>query len=431
MHRCERISTFHAILMVIMRVIEPKELRKRPAKKRRKSHRGRLFVLLATVVIVFGGIYGVLAYSRPLPSTSAQVVNTVAAAQNVNLPWPSYGQAAIGAQDYGVLASSHDGLAVPIASIAKVMVALAVLRQNPLSPGQQGPMITISAADVALYQQAAAQGGSVVEVSEGEQISEYQALQAMLLPSANNIADSLANWAFGSADAYMSYANNMAKGIGMAQTHIADASGFSPGSVSTASDLVKLGIAAMRSPVLAEIVAQQQADIPVAGTVYNVNYLLGEDGIVGIKTGNTASAGGCYLFAAIRVAASGQSITVVGAILGAPSLSTAIRDAQPLLGAAYQGFGTITVIRAGQTVANYSLPWGSYVSAVAQKNLTIFGWRGLAYKPSIGLLALQSPHPAGFRVGTIGVDSNSGRLSVPIVLSKSISAPTGRWRILH
>ncbi|HSX53440.1 MAG TPA: hypothetical protein VLF90_03685 [Patescibacteria group bacterium] len=413
-----------------MRVIEPKELRKRPA-KRKHRHLVRLFVMFVLAMAVLGGTYTAMAYNRALPSTSPELVAGAIPAQNISLPWPSYGQASIGAQGYGVLASSHDGLAVPIASVAKVMVALAVLRQNPIVPGQQGPLITISAHDVDLYQQAAAQGGSVVAVEEGEQISEYQAMQALILPSGNNMADTLAIWAFGSVDAYLTYSNNLAKSLGMASTHLADASGFSPETISTATDLVRLGGAALQNPVLAEIVAQQQADIPVAGTVYNTNFLLGQDGIIGIKTGNTSDAGGCYLFAAIRDVAPGQHITVVGSILGAPSLGVAMRDALPLLDAAYQGFGQITVVKSGQTIANYSLPWGTHVPAIAQKALTIFGWRGATYKPSIGLLPLQQPHSAGYEVGTIGVDSAAGRQTVPVVLSDTTSTPSGHWRIFH
>lgn len=414
-----------------MRVIEPTELHKHSG-KRKRAYKLRVFLGLTAVLILIGGVYTAMAYNRALPSTAPQLmVATTLPAQPVGLPWPAYGQSAVGAQGYGVLASSHDGLAVPIASVAKVLVATAVLRQKPIVSGQQGPLITITAQDVEVFEQAAAEGGSVVTVVEGEQISEYQALQALLLPSGNNMADTLANWAFGSTDAYLAYANNLAKGIGMAGTRIADASGFLPQSVSTASDLVKLGEAAMQNPVLAEIVAQQQAEIPEAGVVYNVNFLLGQDGIIGIKTGNTNAAGGCFLFAAVREVVPGQRVTVVGAILGAPSLNVAMRDAVPLLNAAYQGFGQITVVKAGQTVANYSLPWGTRTTAIAQKSLTIFGWRGLSYKPNFGLLPLQSPQAAGYKVGTVGVDSIAGRKTVPVVLGGSTSSPTTRWRLFR
>ena len=114
---------------------------------------------------------------------------------------------------------------------------------------------------MALYDNYASQDGSVVVVSEGEQISEYQALQAMLLPSANNMADTLAVWAYGSMDNYLAYANNLATSLSLKQTHLADASGFSAQTVSSASDLVELAQTAMNDPVLTQIVSQRQADI--------------------------------------------------------------------------------------------------------------------------------------------------------------------------
>jgi D-alanyl-D-alanine carboxypeptidase len=59
------------------------------------------------------------------------------------------------------------------------------------------------------------------------------------------------------------------------------------------------------------------ARVPVAGTVVNTNHLLGLDGDIGIKTGSTSEAGGCLLFA-VRTAAGGVPVTLVGAVLGQP-----------------------------------------------------------------------------------------------------------------
>ncbi len=96
-------------------------------------------------------------------------------------------------------------------------------------------------------------------------------------------------------------------------------------------DLVKLAEIAINHPVISEIVKQEQADLPVAGTVYNVNNLLGKHGVIGIKTGNTDEAGGCYLFSARRKIDATHEITVVGAIMGAPARDKALNDSLPLL----------------------------------------------------------------------------------------------------
>ncbi len=272
-----------------------------------------------------------------MPQASTQIVDRLdVPAQVPKFDWPTYGQAAFGAHDYGVLATSGQQKPFPMASVAKTVTALAILKQKPLTRGEQGPILTLTNADVAIYNRYVAQNGSVALVESGEQITEYQALQAIMLPSANNMAETLANWAFGSQADYVAYANNLVKSYGMTNTHIVDASGFSPGTTSTAQDLVLLGTRAMANPILAEIVAQTQATLPVAGLVRNVNYQLGENGVIGIKTGNTAEAGGCYLMAATRTFDAKHTLTLIVAVMGAPNLATAMRDSLAVLATSYQ-----------------------------------------------------------------------------------------------
>jgi hypothetical protein len=87
--------------------------------------------------------------------------------------------------------------------------------------------------------------------------------------------------------------------------------------VSTAADQLRLVDRAMRLPVFASIVATPSATLPVAGTVHNTNTLLGHNGFVGVKTGSTAAAGGCFAFRAIRWI-DGKRTTITGVVLGQP-----------------------------------------------------------------------------------------------------------------
>ena len=120
--------------------------------------------------------------------------------------------------------------------------------------------MTITQADVDIYNRYVAQDGSVVPVTVGEKITLYQMLQALMLPSANNIADSMAIWAYGSLQNYSLAANKYVAAHGMNITHIgSDASGLAPDTVGTAHDLVLLGKLAMEHPVLSAIVGQQTA----------------------------------------------------------------------------------------------------------------------------------------------------------------------------
>jgi D-alanyl-D-alanine carboxypeptidase (penicillin-binding protein 5/6) len=96
-------------------------------------------------------------------------------------------------------------------------------------------------------------------------------MQRMLIASDNNMADILVERIFGSKEAYLSYARDMLKRMDLSRTIVADASGFSPATVSTPSEIVAIGIAALKNPVIARIVAQQQAQVPVAGIIKNTN----------------------------------------------------------------------------------------------------------------------------------------------------------------
>jgi D-alanyl-D-alanine carboxypeptidase (penicillin-binding protein 5/6) len=231
--------------------------------------------------------------------------------------WPAYGQAAVILTVQPRIHAGPNQQAAPIASVAKVMTAYLVLRDHPLGPGQDGPKITLSAADVADTDRRAGQHESVVPVAAGEQLTELQALQALLLPSANNIAAVLARWDAGSENRFVARMNATARSLGMSRTRYTDPSGYDDATVSTAADQVRIVDRALRLPVFASIVATPSATLPVAGTVRNTNTLLGHDGFVGVKTGSDHAAGGCFAFRAIRWI-DGKRTTITGVVLGQP-----------------------------------------------------------------------------------------------------------------
>ena len=230
--------------------------------------------------------------------------------------WPADGQAAVRIGQSQIQAGPNQH-AAPIASVAKVMTAYLVLRDHPLRPGQDGPTITLTDADVADTDRRRRQQESVVPIAAGEQLTERQALQALLLPSANNIATVLARWDAGSEDLFVARMNATARSLGMTHTRYTDPSGYDDATVSTAADQVRIVDRAMRLPMLASIVATPSATLPVAGTVHNTNRLLGQDGFVGVKTGSDDAAGGCFAFQAIRWI-DGKRTTITGVVLGQP-----------------------------------------------------------------------------------------------------------------
>ena len=385
-------------------------------------------IILLLVALVALGIY---LYSRPLPAGNAKaILSSVKTAEAVDLPWPVYGQGALGARGYGVLTTHGEQKPVPIASITKIVTALAVLKEKPLAKGEKGPNITINSDDVAIYNEFVSQGGSVTPITRGSQISEYDGLQSMLIPSSNNMAATVAKWAFGSVDNYVKYANQMLSDMGFKQTHVDEASGFSTKSVSTATELIKLGEIALANEVIAEIVKKDTVNLPFAGAVNNINWLLGTEGVIGIKTGNTDEAGGCLLFAAQKTIF-GQPITLIGAILGAPSRYEAIADSRDVLRDVEKSFEKVTIIKKGQVLGNYVTLWGAKSELIASDELTIVIWKGASIEPTFKTLATSSSRLAGNHVGEVKVTYGEQQKSVPVELKNDLPSPSWTWRLFH
>jgi D-alanyl-D-alanine carboxypeptidase (penicillin-binding protein 5/6) len=229
--------------------------------------------------------------------------------------WPAAGQAAFILEGQSQIHAGPSQHPAPIASVAKVMTAYLVLRDHPLGPGEDGPAITLTEADVADTDHRRWRAESVVSIAAGERLTERQALQALLLPSANNIAVVLARWDSGSVERFVIRMNATARSLGMTRTRYTDPSGFDDATVSTAADQVRIVERAMRLRVFARIVATPSVTLPVAGTVHNTNRLLGYGGFVGVKTGSDDAAGGCFAFRAVRVI-DGEQTAITGVVLG-------------------------------------------------------------------------------------------------------------------
>jgi D-alanyl-D-alanine carboxypeptidase (penicillin-binding protein 5/6) len=404
-----------------------------PPKKRRRSRRKQL--ILSLIVLVLASAYGALAILKPFaeltPSIAKDSLTITTPASNV--PWPNYGQGAYGLANGTVIATHGEQTPVAIASVAKVINALVILDRHPIAAGTDGPVITLTDRDVSLYDKYLAIDGSVMPVRSGMKLTERQMLQALLLPSANNIADSLALWSFGSIGAYKTYAMSYLQKHGLMHTTVGgDASGYLPDSTSTASDLVKLGALAMSNPVLAEVVSQKTAVIPSVGTVRNYNNLLGTNGITGVKTGNNDENGGVFV-GATTARVNGKTVTLISALSGAPTLDTVLRDSGSLLATIRTTFAETNIVKKGTVLGTYAQANGSQLQAVAGDNLSLTVFRGSTVTATIKLDPVSYNAVKGQTVGRASITATdfSPAVSVPIVLAQTPTKPSISYRLLH
>jgi serine-type D-Ala-D-Ala carboxypeptidase (penicillin-binding protein 5/6) len=390
----------------------------------------RPVTLTVAVAVVVAIAYLVAAAVVPFAPAAASTTTYAAPTASVpRLTFPSYGATAVQAQGFpGSLTTSGDANPRSIASISKIVTALVVLQKKPLSgTGDNGPTITFTAEQSALYATYLAQDGEVAAMPTGLQLSEKQAFQVMLLKSANNYAGALALWAFGSMDAYRAAAASWLKANDLDHTTIVEPTGLNPANQSTATDLVHLGELAVANPVVKSIVGTKTATIPTVGQVTNSNALLGIDGVDGIKTGTLDQAGACLLFAA-TYKRGGQDVTVIGAMLGGTDHDSLDADVQNLLHSVADNFHVITLANKGQTFGSYTTPWQARTDAVAQRADSVLVW-GRTTVSATTKLSSVTFGKRGERVGSVRFTiSRHDSVTVPLVLEQTIADPGIWWK---
>jgi serine-type D-Ala-D-Ala carboxypeptidase (penicillin-binding protein 5/6) len=393
----------------------------------------RRVVYALLVVAALVAVAAVVQLTRGLPPqrVARSLGTTVAVSgQPPQLPWPSVGQAAVAIEGLGPVGSSGASTPVPIASLAKMMTAYQILTDHPLDLHATGPTLTVSAAAVADYRARVRAEESVLAVRAGERLNEYQALQALLIPSANNIAALLARWDAGSAPAFIARMNASAQRLGLTHTHYTDPAGQLSTTVSTAVDQLTLAQAAMKLPVFAAVVAQPAATFPIAGTVFNYNYNIGHDGFVGIKTGSNAAAGGCWAFAAQRVVA-GKPTRVFGVVLGQRGKSgeliqPALDLGRRLADAVPRTVQQVTVVATGTAVGSVTAPWRDPVPVVTQKPVTVLAAPGQQLRAE---LTLNPPTARNLHAGAVVGTLVLGGVTTPVVLARDAAGPALGWRL--
>jgi len=399
--------------------------RKQVYRRRRIAVFGVGGALLIALLYLAGSII------TPVPATAAVTQHEKALTQPAaQLAWPGYGSAAITAPDYPGATEYHGSDAsMPIASMTKTITALVVLDAKPLDGSSEGPTISFTQKDVAIWNEVIADGGSWAPVKAGTSMTEKQALTAMLLPSANNYAISLANWAYGSTSAYVTAANSWLKSKGFGGTKVVTPDGLDPGNVSTTKDLIGLGKLVLASPVLSSIVSQKSATLPGAGAQDNTNALLGVDGVDGIKTGNTDEAGFCLLFSA-EVPVGKVKVRVLGVVLGASDHDTLWAGVTGLLTSMQAGFHEVDAATSGQVFGSYTTPWGASSNLVATSGETLVVWSDTPIQVDLTTRPIQS----GFKgdvVGRISFTLNGATKTIDLALAKDVPDPGFGWRLAH
>ena len=339
------------------------------------SKTSKVLILLAVFISIFVG-FRIITMEADVSLTTTFVLPDGVSLENVgknikNVKWAA-------AVDGKVVAGNDKDKVQATASTTKMILALAVLEKKPIKNGEKGETITITKEMYDKYGWYLSHNGSNSRVKVNEKISEYDALVSIMLVSSNNMADSLAIWAFGSISEYRKYATEMLKKWGIKDTVIGekDASGYDEGTVSTASDLAKIGYIAMKNSVLAEIVGKQTADVPVAGKLTNTNKLLGKSGISGIKTGYIGDPSGYCIVSAYKDGEHIITVSLLDANTRDDSFEKNLAIVKDLQGELVE----IEMIKRGDEIGYYDAWWIEKVPIKTEEGFSEINYKGLDEK---------------------------------------------------
>ncbi|MFJ8136969.1 D-alanyl-D-alanine carboxypeptidase [Streptomyces sp. NPDC096013] len=381
------------------------------------------------LVILLAIVFAVVQAVRPLPTPSLTLTaedSYTFDGSKVNLPWPTEGQGWMDVNGIGTMGNFGKQTPVAIGSVAKAMTAYIVLKDHPLKAGTEGEKITVDAT-------AEKEGGydkdgesTLNTVKAGDVLTEKQALSAIMIPSANNIARLLARWDAGSEVAFIKKMNATAKELGMTNTTYTDASGLKETTVSSAEDQVKLGNQLVKIQSLMDITKLPSWVDPSGHKWTNYNRLVPYNNSLGIKTGTTTAAGGNLLFAATKQVG-GETAVVVGAILGqhtAPIIDTVNTVSKTAMLAAQDAMTAAKILKKGTVVGYVDDQLGGHTPVVVTKDVAAVGWAGLKVKLSFAPDDVPHTAKAGTKVGTLTVgDGSGGAVKVPVALQKDLAEP--------
>ena len=270
-------------------------------------------------------------------------------------------------------------------------------------------------------------------MSEPNELSRRSMLMKLGILINGGIAALLAVHDAGTLTAFVARMNATARELGMRSTRYTDPSGFNDRTASTAADQLKLASVAMRRPAFAAIVAESEAELPVAGAVANLDGLLGSDGYVGIKTGSDRAAGGCFMFAK-RVTIAGQRLTVLGVVLGQRDgslIEAALSSARRLGDSVAASLRVETLLPAGTSVLSASDADGHRTTIATSAALREVGWGGLELPIRV---AVAQPTVARLRAGepvaTVAVAS-AGAAVTAAVAAHAVGGASLGWRLAH
>lgn len=227
--------------------------------------------------------------------------------------------------------NAHEPLAP--ASVTKVMTLLLIMEALDSGAIALDDMVTGSA-------HAASMGGSQIWLKEGEQLTVDEMIKCIVVASANDCAVAMAEHIAGSEEVFVERMNARARELGMEDTHFVNCCGLdADGHLTTAYDIALMSAELIRHEKIFDYTLIWQDTIRGgAFTLTNTNRLIRSyDGMTGLKTGSTSTAGFC-----LAATASRDGLDLIAVVMKAETSGARSADITAMLNYGFAGFASVT-----------------------------------------------------------------------------------------
>ncbi|HIV67599.1 MAG TPA: D-alanyl-D-alanine carboxypeptidase [Candidatus Butyricicoccus stercorigallinarum] len=267
--------------------------------------------------------------------------------------------AVLATEDGQVLFEQNADEALPPASVTKLMTMLLTMEAVEQGKASLDDVVTASA-------HAAEMGGSQIYLKEGEQMTLDDLLKSIAVASANDAAVAVAEHLAGSEAAFVDRMNARAKELGCTGTTFVNPNGLDTDGEetrTTAADLVRMSAELLRHEEILQYTSIWMDSVRGgAFGLTNTNKMLRlYDGMVGLKTGYTSTAGYC-----ISAVAQRDGMRLIAVVLGEPDKQSRNEDITAMLNYGFANYALADILEEGQDCGSVPVELGMQPSVAAQ-----------------------------------------------------------------
>lgn len=378
-------------------------MRVRRAPRRRRSHAALVVAVCLAVLSCLASVSGAGAQSGGADGPAARAPELEASAWIL-----------IDARDGDRLAAFAPNRRRAIASTTKLMTAYLALDE------QLDRKLTVPP-----YEAAAAE--SLAGLTTGERLTIRDLLTAMMLPSANDAAATIALGLAPSEDVFVGEMNEAAADLGLRGTSYANPIGLDEaGNHSTAADLSKLAMELRDDRRFRQIVSQPEATLESGSVQRRVitrnTLLLADPTVDGIKTGHTLEAGYVLVASAKR-----EDVPLISVVLGTASESARDEASAELLDYGYSLYDRRSPFRADEVLATSDVRYGDApLELMAKRALGVPVRADQELRAEVDAPAeVEGPIAQGAKLGMATVTLEGERVGkVPLIAAAAVAEPS-------